>query len=144
DILSGDATTLGLLTSSSGAGALSGALYLASRDTVRGLGKVVAWASALFGLTLIVFAASQSLVLSCGMLVIGGFGLMLTTASINNILQTLVSEEMRGRVMSLYTMAFMGMMPLGSLAGGAVASRIGAPGAVALGGVGCLALAAWF
>ena len=144
DILGGDASTLGLLTASSGAGALIGALYLASRDTVRGLGRMIAGASALFGLSVILFAFSTSLLLSCALLVLGGVGLMLTTASINTVLQTLVGEEMRGRVMSLYTMAFMGMMPLGSLAGGAVASRLGAPAAVALGGAGCLVLAAWF
>lgn len=144
DILGGDAATLGLLTSCSGAGALIGALYLASRDTVRGLGRMIARASGFFGATLLVFAASRILLLSCAMLVVGGFGLMVTTASINTVLQTLVGEEMRGRVMSLYTMAFMGMMPIGSLAGGAVASRIGAPAAVALGGAGCLVLALWF
>ncbi|MDZ7778376.1 MAG: MFS transporter [Gemmatimonadota bacterium] len=144
DILDGDATTLGLLTASSGAGALAGALYLASRDTVMGLGRVIAGALALFGTTLLVFSVSRSLLLSCAMLALGGFGLMLTTASINTVVQTLVGEEMRGRVMSLYTMAFMGMMPIGSLGGGAIASRIGAPAAVALGGMGCLVFAAWF
>jgi len=144
DILGGDAMTLGVLTGSSGAGALIGALYLASRDTVRGLGKVIVRSAALFGFTLIVFAASRNLLLSCAMLVVGGFGLMLTTASINTVLQTLVGEEMRGRVMSLYTMAFMGMMPVGSLVGGALASRVGGPITVALGGLGCLALSLWF
>jgi len=144
DILGGDARTLGLLTACSGAGALIGALFLASRDTVRGLGRVIGRASAWFGLTVIAFAWSTNLVLSCIMLVAGGVGIMLTTASINTVLQTLVGEDMRGRVMSLYTMAFMGMMPLGSLAGGAVATRLGAPVAVALGGAGCLALAFWF
>jgi MFS family permease len=78
------------------------------------------------------------------MLAVGGFGIMLTTASINTVLQTLVEEGMRGRVMSLYTMAFMGTMPIGGLAGGALASRIGAPATVALGGLGCLALGLWF
>lgn len=144
DILAGDAMTLGILTGSSGAGALIGALYLASRDTVRGLGTVIARSAMLFGFTLLVFGVSRNLLLSCAMLVAGGFGLMLTTASINTVLQTLVGEEMRGRVMSLYTMAFMGMMPIGSLAGGAVASRLGAPAAVVLGGLGCLVLALWF
>lgn len=144
DILGGDASTLGLLTACSGAGALVGALHLASRDTVRGLGRVIARAAGFFGLTVIGFALSTNLVVSCVMLAIGGYGLMLTTASINTVLQTLVGEDMRGRVMSLYTMAFMGMMPLGSLVGGAVASRLGAPLAVALGGGGCLLLALWF
>jgi MFS family permease len=144
DILGGDAMTLGVLTGSSGAGALIGALHLASRNTVRGLGKVIARSTALFGLTLIAFAASRDLLLSCAMLVVGGFGLMLTTASINTVLQTLVGEDMRGRVMSLYTMAFMGTMPVGSLIGGALAARVGAPITVGLGGLGCLALGLWF
>jgi MFS family permease len=144
DILSGDAATLGLLTSSSGAGALSGGLYLASRDSVRGLGRTIARATGLFGATLLLFAISRSVLVSCAMLLVGGYGLMLTTASINTVLQTLVTEDMRGRVMSLYTMAFMGMMPIGSLAGGALASRIGAPKTVAIGGLGCLALGLWF
>ena len=144
DILGGDATTLGILTGSSGAGALIGALYLASRDTIRGLGRLIARSASLFGATLIVFGLSTNLLLSCAMLVLGGAGLMLATASVNTVLQTLVGEEMRGRVMSLYTMAFMGMMPIGSLIGGALASRIGAPATVALGGLGCLVLALWF
>jgi MFS family permease len=144
DVLGGDATTLGLLTACSGAGALTGALYLASRDTIRGLGRMIARSAALFGVAVIAFAASRVLLVSCALLVLGGFGLMLTTASINTVLQTLVGDEMRGRVMSLYTMAFMGMMPIGSLAGGAVASHVGAPVAVALGGAGCLVLALWF
>jgi MFS family permease len=144
DILSGDAATLGLLTSCSGAGALAGGLYLASRETVRGLGRTIARAAGLFGATVMVFALSRSLLVSCAMLAVGGFGIMLTTASINTVLQTLVVERMRGRVMSLYTMAFMGTMPIGGLAGGALASRIGAPATVALGGLGCLALGLWF
>lgn len=144
DVLGGDATTLGLLTACSGAGALTGALYLASRDTIRGLGRMIARSAGLFGIAVIAFSASRHLLLSCALLVLGGFGLMLTTASINTVLQTLVGDEMRGRVMSLYTMAFMGMMPIGSLAGGAVASHVGAPTAVALGGAGCLVLALWF
>lgn len=144
DILGGDAATLGLLTSSSGAGALSGALYLASRDSIRGLGRLIARASMLFGVTLIVFALSRHAALSSAALVVGGFGMMLTTASVNTVLQTLVGEDMRGRIMSLYTMAFMGMMPIGSLVGGAVAARLGAPAAVILGGAGCLLLGVWF
>lgn len=144
DVLGGGAGTLGLLTSAAGMGALVGALSLASRDSVLGLGRVVAWATALFAVALVGFALSRHLWLSAGALMVVGYALMLTTASINTILQTLVSEELRGRVMSLYTMAFVGAAPVGSLLGGAIALRIGAPITVLMGGVGCGLLALWF
>jgi MFS family permease len=144
DVLGGDASTLGLLTSCAGLGALVGALVLASRSSVRGLGRVVAWSNAMFGASLIGFALSRNLLLSCLFVAVTGYAVMLTTASTNIVLQTLVREEMRGRVMSLYTMAFVGMTPIGALAGGAIAHRLGAPAAVVMGGGGCLALAFWF
>jgi MFS family permease len=144
DILGGGASTLGLLTSCAGFGAVLGALSLASRNTVVGLGRVIVRAAILFGATLVAFAFSEVLWLSCALLVASGLAVMMITASINTMLQTLVDEGMRGRVMSLYTMAFIGMSPMGSLAGGAIAARVGAPVAVALGGLGCLALAFWF
>jgi len=143
DVLGGGAGTLGLLTSSAGLGSLIGALTLASRSTVRGLGRLIARAAAVFGASLIAFGFSRSLLLSCGLLVVTGFSLILVTASINTVIQTIVREEMRGRMMSLYTMAFVGMTPLGGLAGGAVANTVGAPVAVVLGGSGCLAVSAW-
>ncbi|MDH3270412.1 MAG: MFS transporter [Gemmatimonadota bacterium] len=143
DVLGGGAGTLGLLTSSAGLGSLAGALALASRSTVRGLGPVLAWGIVAFGASLMGFAFSRTLPLSCALLVVSGFAMIVVTASTNTILQTIVSEEMRGRIMSLYTMAFVGMTPLGGLAGGAIASRVGAPTAVVLGGAGCMALAAW-
>ena len=144
DILGGGASTLGLLTSCAGFGAVLGALSLASRDTVVGLGRVIVRASALFGAALLAFAFSEILWVSCSLLIAIGFAVMVVTASINTMLQTLVDEAMRGRVMSLYTMAFIGMSPVGSLAGGAIATRFGGPLAVSLGGLGCLALAIWF
>ena len=144
DILGGDASTLGLLTSCAGFGAVLGALALASRDTVVGLGRVIVRAVAVFGVALVAFAFSQTLWLSCALLMATGLTVMVVTAAINTMLQLLVDEDMRGRVMSLYTMAFIGMSPIGSLAGGAIASRFGAPLAIALGGLGCLALAFWF
>ncbi len=144
DVLGGDAGTLGLLSSSAGLGALAGALFLASRDGVRGLGRVIARSTVLFGVSLAGFALSRDVWLSSVFLVASGFGVMLTTASINTVLQTLVDEGMRGRVMSLYTMAFVGMAPLGSLAGGLLAGWMGAPRTVLLGGVGCLLVGAWF
>jgi MFS family permease len=144
DVLGGDASTLGLLTSCAGLGALAGALTLASRSTVRGLGTLVAYATFAFGASLVGFALSTNLLLSCVLVVITGFAIMLTTASINTVLQTLIQEEMRGRIMSLYTMAFVGMTPIGGLVGGAIANRVGAPVAVVLGGAGCLVLGLWF
>lgn len=144
DVLRGDAGTLGLLTSFAGLGAFAGALFLASRSTVLGLGRMIAWATALFGASLVAFALSTSVWLSCAMLAVSGFGVMVTTASMNTVLQTLVDEAMRGRVMSLYTMAFIGMAPLGGLVAGALATRLGAPATVAIGGVACIALSVWF
>lgn len=144
DVLGGDAGTLGLLSSSAGLGALTGALFLASRDGVRGLGKVIARSTVLFGVSLAGFALSRDVWISCLFLVGSGFGVMLTTASINTVLQTLVDEGMRGRVMSLYTMAFVGMSPLGSLAGGFLAGWMGAPRTVLFGGLGCLLVGIWF
>lgn len=143
DVLGGNAGTLGLMTSCAGLGSFAGALSLASRRTVRGLGPVIAWGSVAFGVSLVGFALSRSIALSCSFLVVSGFAMIVVTASTNTVLQTIVSEEMRGRIMSLYTMAFVGMTPLGGLVGGAIANRVGAPTAVVLGGVGCVAVATW-
>ncbi len=143
DVLGGGAQTLGLLTACAGGGSLVGALALASRRSVRGLGRVIAWGSGIFGLSLITFAFSTHVVLSCALLVVSGCSMIIVTASTNTVLQTLVTEDMRGRIMSLYTMAFVGMTPLGGLLGGAIAQRVGAPIAVALGGLGCVALSVW-
>jgi MFS family permease len=144
DVLGGDASTLGLLTSCAGLGALASALMLASRDSIVGLGRVIAVSTGVFGVSLVGFALSDALWLSCLFVVVTGFAVMLTTASINTVLQTLVKEEMRGRIMSLYTMAFVGMTPIGGLVGGALASRIGAPTMVVIGGSCCLLLSLWF
>lgn len=144
DVLGGDARTLGLLTSAAGFGALLGTLYLASRGTVRGLGRVIAGSTAVFGAALVAFSLSRDPRLSLALLLVVGFGVVVTTASINTILQTVVEEEMRGRAMSLYTMAFVGMSPLGSLLGGALAVRFGAPATIAVGGAICMLVSAWF
>lgn len=142
--LGGDAQTLGLLLSANGFGALVGALYLASRISVRGLSRVILTGGALFGLTIAAFALSTILWLSLLMMFVAGIGVMTTTASINTILQTIVEEDKRGRIMSMYTMAFMGMTPFGSLLAGAAADYIGAPFTVAIGGVLCIAATVWF
>jgi MFS family permease len=144
DVLGGDARTLGVLTSCAGLGAFAGALSLAARDSLAGIGRGVVRATGALGLVLVMFAASRTFLLSSVLLVLSGFALMLATASVNTVIQTLVSDEMRGRVMSLYAMAFIGVTPVGSLLGGALATRIGAPFTVALGGLGCLVLAVAF
>ena len=114
-------------TSALGLGSLVGALVLAARKTVLGLGRQIAWASGAFGLSLIVFSFSAVLWLSMPLLVLTGFTLMMETAASNTVLQTIVEDDKRGRVMSFYTMAFLGVAPLGSLLGGALAGRWGVP-----------------
>jgi MFS family permease len=138
EILKGGSHTLGFLVGAIGVGALCGALYLASRKTVRGLGKIISTAAVLFGVSLIVFSFSHNLIFSLVMLVITGMSMMIHMASCNTILQTIVDDKMRGRVMSYYTMAFMGMTPFGSLIFGGLASLIGAPHTLIVGGGFCL------
>jgi MFS family permease len=144
DVLAGDARTLGVLTSCAGLGALGGALWLAARDSLRGIGGLVVRSTGVLGVTLVAFASSRAFWLSAVLLVVSGFALMLATASVNTVIQTLVSDRMRGRVMSLYAMAFIGVTPVGSLAGGALATRWGAPWTVAIGGLACVVLAVVF
>jgi predicted MFS family arabinose efflux permease len=138
-VLKGGPHTLGFLMGATGVGALLGALYLASRRSVVGLGRVIPAAAALFGLGLVAFSRSRSVPLSLALMVVTGVGFMSHLASCNTIIQTIVREEMRGRVMAFYTMAFMGTAPFGSLLAGALASRIGAPDTILLGGCACLA-----
>ncbi|QHL89377.1 MFS transporter [Nibribacter ruber] len=125
DVLHGDASTLGLLMGASGVGALCAALYLASRKTVLGLGKVIVGASVLFGVGLIFFSFSQTLLLSLVCIFFTGLGMILQMASSNTLLQTIVDDDKRGRVMSFYSMAFMGMAPIGSLLAGWAAEKYG-------------------
>ncbi len=143
--LHGGAHTLGFLMGATGVGALGGALYLASRRTVVGLGRLIPIAASLFGAGLIAFGLSRALWLSLPLMLVTGVGFMLQMASSNTVIQTLVREDMRGRVMAFYAMAFMGMAPFGSLMAGAVASRIGAPETVTIGGIICIvgALGFW-
>ncbi|MGQ0562236.1 MAG: MFS transporter [Gemmatimonadota bacterium] len=144
NILNGDARTLGFLMSATGFGALSGALFLAARPTVRGLSRVITASASLLGLSLIGFAFSRSLPFSLVLLVFAGFGMMVQMAASNTFLQTVVEDDKRGRIMSLYTMAYIGMAPFGSLLAGAIAERIGAPVTIALGGAVCVAGALLF
>jgi MFS family permease len=143
-VLHGAEGTYATLATFFALGALTGALVLAARKSVRGLGRIIPYCTMSFGIALLIFSHSTYLWLSLGALYIMGFAMMTQNASSNTILQTIVDPEKRGRVMSFYVMAFMGMMPLGSLWGGAVADRIGAQNTLLICGVGCLALAAWF
>jgi predicted MFS family arabinose efflux permease len=143
-ILHGGPNTLGLLMGASGVGALTGAALLARRSTVRGLGRRIALSATLFGAGLIAFALSRTLWLSLAILPFVGFGMMQQMASTNTILQTIVEDDKRGRVMAYYAMAFQGLTPFGSLFAGALSDRIGAPGAVIAGAVLCIAGALWF
>lgn len=136
--LLGDAHTLGFLMAAMGVGALGGALYLASRSTVIGLGRRVPVATIVFGVGLVGVGLSRWVPLSLGLMVVAGAGFMVHMAATNTLIQTLVEERMRGRVMSLYTVAFVGMAPFGSLLAGAVASRIGAPLTLVGGGAICM------
>jgi MFS family permease len=137
-VLKGDAATLGLLMTASGVGALTGAIYMASRPSVRGLGSRIVLASLLFGVAVMVFSQSVNIWLSLGVLLLTGFGMMITMAGCNTILQTIVEDDKRGRVMSLYTTAFMGISPFGSLLAGGLANWITAPTTVLICGAACL------
>src|ERR1035438_8783062 len=115
-------------------GAMCGALVLASRKTVLGLGKVIGFGMVLYGSGLTAFSFSRGFWLSWTLMLTSGFGMMIGTASINTMLQTIVEPDKRGRVMSFFTTAFIGMAPLGNFGGGFIASRIGAPHSVCLAG----------
>ena len=143
-ILHGGAHTFGFLMGAAGVGALMGAVILASRRSVLGLGRLIAMTAAAFGASLIAFASSRQLWLSLLLLVGTGYSFMQQMASSNTILQTISEEEKRGRVMSFYSMAIQGVAPFGSLIAGAVASRIGAPHTLMIGGLTCMAGAALF
>jgi MFS family permease len=137
-VFHGDPHTLGFLMTASGCGALLGALGLAARKSIVGLGRVIPSASVLFGAGLITFALMRNFYLALPRLAIAGFGFMVQMASSNTLIQTIVDDEKRGRVMSFYTMAFLGTVPLGSLIAGWLSSRIGAPRTLMAGGVCCI------
>jgi len=138
DVLHGDSRLFGYLSGASGIGSLAAALYLATRTTVVGLGPKIAWSAVVMGASSIAFSASRAAPLSLAILAAFGFSFMLLLAGCNTLLQTVVEDDKRGRVMSLYTMAFMGTVPLGSLLAGALASSLGAPMAAGVSGVVCI------
>ena len=143
-ILHGGAAALGWLMGAAGVGALCGALLLASRETLKGLSRWVALAASGFGVSLVLFSLSRNLRLSEVLLVLVGFAMMVEMGSSNTLIQSMVPDRLRGRVMSVYSMMFMGMAPIGSLLAGAAADRFGPQLTVAGGGIICLAAACIF
>jgi MFS family permease len=144
DVLHAGSTGLGFLSAASGLGALAGALYLASRTSVLGLGRVIAGSGGCFGACLVAFSFSRSLVVSMAILLVAGAGMMVQMAASNTVIQTLVDDEKRGRVMGFYTMTFVGMTPFGSLLAGGLSDWIGSEEAIRVGGLACLLAAALF
>jgi MFS family permease len=143
-IYGGGAHTLGFLLAAAGAGALGTTTYLASRHTVRGLGRVIARAALVAGVALSAFAWLEILPLALLLLALVGGGVILCAASANTIIQTVVEDRLRGRVAGFYTMAFLGVAPVGALVGGALAKSFGVQATLALNGVFCVAAALWF
>jgi len=143
-ILHGGARGLGILMGATGVGALLGALTLATRTGVYGLGRWIMFSCGGFGIMLIVFALSRNFWLSTALLVPVGFCMMLQMSSSNTLIQAMVPDQLRGRVMSVYSMMFMGMAPFGALFGGALADRLGAPLTIIIGAVAAIGGAAIF
>jgi MFS family permease len=143
-ILHGGSYTLGFLTGATGVGALLSAVTLAMRRSIVGLGRLISILAFTFGAALVAFGLAGARWLSFPLMLIIGFSMMGLMASCNTIMQTIVEEDKRGRVMSFYTLSFTGVMPFGSLIFGSVAARIGAPVTVMCGGILCLAAAIWF
>ena len=144
EILSGDSRTLGVLIGAVGAGAIIAGLYLASRRSVRGLDRVVAATAFIAAAGFFAFSFAGTLAAAACLLPVFGFGLIATASSTNQILQSIADDHMRGRIVSVYVMMFMGSMPLGNLAGGLAAHWIGTPWTLRCCGIGMLALALWF
>jgi MFS family permease len=138
DVLGGNSGTLGYLMGASGLGALLGALYLASRKSIKGLGRISFFTANIFGIGIIAFSFSRVLWLSMLILVFTGFGMMAQMASNNTVLQTIVHDDKRGRVMSIFMVAFMGVVPFGSLLAGSLAHAFGAPYTLLILGIACI------
>jgi MFS family permease len=144
DILKGGPETLGFLMASSGLGAIAGALFLASRKSVLGLGRLIVISSIMFGIGIVLFSFSKQILLSAALMVITGFGMMVQMVASNTIIQTIIDEDMRGRVMSFFAMSFAGTMPFGSLYAGSLAHSIGAPMTLLISGIICIVFALLF
>lgn len=137
-VLKGGAETLGFLMAASGVGALTGGIYLATRQTILGIGQLIALAPAILGIGLIAFSFSRFLPLSLFTMLFVGLGTILQIAASNTFLQTIVEDDKRGRLMSLYTMSFLGMIPVGNLLGGVLASHLGATNTLIIDGIACI------
>ena len=144
EILHGGSHTYGFMMGAAGFGALMGALFLASRETVLKLGRLVPAAALLFGTALIILSLSRNYPLSLVLMVFIGLGMMMQAAASNTILQTITDDDKRGRVMSFYTMAIMGIAPFGNLIAGGLAKIIGTPGTIFTGGIATIAGALFF
>ena len=144
EVLHGNSDTLGYLMSAMGAGALIGAFYMASRKSVLGLGKIIPRSVGLLGLSIVLASFSGKLPFSLIVLFFGGLSMILSLSSINTMLQTIADEDKRGRVMSFYAMALMGTSPIGNLLAGSIASGIGIPQTLLIGGTITIASGIWF
>lgn len=144
EILHGNSSTFGFLMGAAGLGALAGAVFLASRETVLKLGRIIPAAAAIFGVGLIALSMTKYLPVSLLLMIIIGLGLMLHTASSNTILQTITDDDKRGRVMSFYSLAIMGTAPFGSLLAGSLAKIVGTPVTILVGGISCIIGAFFF
>jgi MFS family permease len=143
-IFHGGAHTFGFLMGASGIGALSGAIYMASRKSVVGLVKIIPLFAAVFGFGLIVFSLSHFFLLSMVLILVTGFGMIMQMTSSNTILETIVDDDKRGRVMSFYKMASIGTAPFGNLFAGVLVSKIGASNTLIIGGASCILGAVFF
>ncbi|HJZ41720.1 MAG TPA: MFS transporter [Bacteroidales bacterium] len=144
EILLGSSDTLGFLMSALGAGAVTGAIYMATRKSVIGLGRIISVNTILFGLTIVLASLSEKMHLSLIVFFFGGLSMILTLAAVNTMLQTLADEDMRGRVMSFYAMALMGTTPIGNLLAGTIASGIGISFTLLTGGIITVFAGIWF
>jgi MFS family permease len=144
EVLHGGSGTFGFLMGAAGSGALVGALYLASRESLIKLGRIIPAATGLFGAGLVALSFSRYFPVSLLLMVIIGVGMMLHTASSNTIIQTITDDDKRGRVMSFYTIAIMGTAPFGSLLAGSMAKIIGTPYTILIGGISCMIGAFYF
>jgi MFS family permease len=138
-VLHSGARGLGILMGATGVGAMFGALSLAARRGVHGLGRWAGYSCAAFGVSLIFFASSRSFLLSAALLLPVGYFMMIQMASSNTLIQSMVPDRLRGRVMSVYSMVFIGMGPFGALFAGFMAERFGAPATVRIGALACVA-----
>lgn len=138
EIFHGTARTLGFLIGSGGIGAIIAAIYLASRSTHSGLGRIIHIAGIVFGTGLILFSYTKNFWFAVMILIVVGAAMVLQIVTANIILQTLVSDEKRGRVMSFHTLAFMGTQPIGSYIAGVLGKTIGTQGTVFVSGIICI------